>query len=282
MLSRRLLCVAIALPLFAAARPSAAQGPTSVAILPVELSGDAPPELAISLWRSLRFGIERSGQKAVADRATARRLLRARIEARGAHYRVEIELLGGETRGRPRLRVMRQDCAVCTITELNRLLRQLTRQLLAETVPPQAPGQTLALPASPSPQATALAPGREIPSAAPMPDAQPTISILAADTPPSPRYRTWKWVTGGAAVAALAAGSWLLIKDGDPTCAAGAGRECPRVRDTGLAGMASLSAGFGLAAVSAWMFFQESERGRLAAGAAATPGGVSAALVGRF
>lgn len=151
----------------------AASAPDAVAVLGVEIDGDAPPEVRPQLERSLASGLGASGaivrrraeieaalEKApemrgcattaclarLAELVGARRFARARVEVHGAAYEIEVMLLGPDAEDGVLARSTRS-CPVCTLTEANDLVAAAAAEVIApttvtlrvETLPPGCP-----------------------------------------------------------------------------------------------------------------------------------------------
>jgi hypothetical protein len=167
-----------------------------IAVIAVELTGDAAPELRGQLQQSLAKGIAAAGhqpvgldrvRRAIGDRSEligctsttclqrigelveAQRFLRARVDGVGAAYTIEIELLAARPGSAVERRV-EQSCTVCTITELNRMVAETATEVLTargdEPVPividSEPSGATVHIGGEPlgvTPLAIALAPG---------------------------------------------------------------------------------------------------------------------------
>jgi len=283
----------------------------TVAIVALQIRGDAPPELKALLETSIRKGLEATGLRPIARAEVAAALadepdlvdcvtttclqrigeatgathfLRASVEAVGAAYTLQLDLLSpGDEQNQERR--LEESCPVCTLEEVSELLtRTATRLVTAEQLPvpvliatrPQ--GADLRIDEQPvgiAPFEGRLAPGQHRVSAL-FPghlESEQTIQVAAAGEPqrfeviltkeptaaPPPsrrRFRTWKWVAGSGAAAALITGIVLIAIDGDGTCSGG-DRECPRHYDTIVPGILGVGVGIGLGGASGWMFMRD-------------------------
>lgn len=132
-----------------------------VAVLEIELDGDAPPELRTQLDRSLAGGLYAAGYEVVGREAVAEKLraapelvgcvtttclervgtivgaehfVRVRVNASGAAYTLELELFGVVIAGAQRQsyglsRRLERTCPVCTISEANEELSRAAAAL---------------------------------------------------------------------------------------------------------------------------------------------------------
>jgi hypothetical protein len=153
-MQRWLLALAIAV----ASLPGriASAEPSPIAVLSVEIAGDAAPELRPRVAEGIAAGLAKAGRRAVAltdvlselaeapeligctstacleriaERVGASEFLRARLRADGVTYTIELELLSaGEEDGQPR--TLEADCTVCTMTELFDWVSATTAELL--------------------------------------------------------------------------------------------------------------------------------------------------------
>lgn len=157
----------------------------AVAVLGVEIDGDAPPEVRPQLERSLASGLGASGDvvrkraeiEAALEKAPemrgcattaclnrlgelvgARRFARARVEVHGAAYTIEVTLLGADAEDGVLARSTRS-CPVCTLAEANDLVAAAAAEVLApatatlrvETTPPGCAIELDGVPAGTSP-----------------------------------------------------------------------------------------------------------------------------------
>lgn len=234
----------------------------------------------------------------ISDEVGADHFLRLVVESTGAAYAVQLELLDLEGQV---VHELEDSCAVCTITELNEMVTKLASDLV--TTRDQSPMPVLIVtrpagaelmidgkPVGAAPYSGMVAPGSHT-IGAHLPgheESEKTVEVKRTDTvqrfeillveatsthgstvdQPRP-FLAWKWVTGGAAVAAVATGFLLIQMDGDGTCTA-ASAECPRRYATMASGVSTTLAGLGLGAASAWMFRRDAKDARRAR-AALTP-----------
>lgn len=334
-MSTRGVAALVLLPCLLAASPVSAEERTRVAVLDLLIEGDAPAELRQQLDRSLAGGLYAAGFEVVAraDVAAklrgapelvgcttttclekvgtlvgARRFVRARVEASGASYTIELTLLGADVEGAV-VRRAERSCAVCTISEANDAMSQAAADLGARVAAPtkvkvllksDPPGAQLEVDGEAvgvTPVTVELVPGEHAYraersdgggvvegrfAAEAKPDGSPVeVAIgLAAVTPVEPapprasRFRVWKWASAGGAAAALVTGVTLIAIDGNGVdCESGA-LQCPSVRDTMAGGVALTAVGVGLGGLAAWMFMHDGPPA-----AAATAEGRSAAVV---
>ncbi len=102
---------------------------------------------------------------------------------------------------------------------------------------------------------------------------------------PAPRGSAWKWVTGGAAIAAGALGGVLLAYDGRCAKDVDTGVPCPNHYDTAAQGWLAVGGAAALAGVTAYLVVTERRAGRAArrtAYVAPTAGGAIAGYAARF
>ena len=211
----------------------------------------------------------------------------ANVESRGATYSYELTLHALDSDDGVRRRA-KDSCSVCTITELSDMIAASTVELLtsADGAPVEVeivsrpPGATLRIAnreLGVSPFAGELAPGSYVVTASldGYLDAEQTIEVTGAGdqrfelvltttptdiapTGTSAKYSTWKWVAGGGGVVGIVGGIVLLSMHGDATCTlVPPDMQCPEERNTLLGGIASVTAGVGLAALSTWMFLHD-------------------------
>lgn len=291
-----------------------------VAIVSIEITGDGAPELRAQMQRSLAGGLSAGGLRVVelpdvmsalaetpeligctsttclqriGEKVGADYFVRARVEATGSAYFVELELLSASVEGGLVTRTER-NCPVCTIMEVNDLVSAAAKELVE--LPPAKPmpvlivtrpeGATVRVDESvvgTSPHRMNLDVGEHTVAAtlADHVEAERTITVtenatepltvelelapVDATTPPvgardtgDRPFRTWKWVTAGGAAAALITGVALVALDGADACdKTGAQKQCPEVWDTGTAGWLGVAAGVGLGGASTWMFLRD-------------------------
>ena len=214
--------------------------------------------------------------------------IRARVSADGADYKIELELYSRDQL----VNKLELPCSVCTIAELNQAARVTTAKLLANA--PEEPVQVV-IRTEPSgarltidgvsrgaaPFEGPLARGAhdivaevegggrveqrivvsEKSSTEPI-----VIQVGSSPAPPDDRepatfaspevLGTLKWVTAGAAVAALGTGAIFIAIDGRGTCGE-SGRECMRELNTSLAGWITAGGGLALAMAAGWMFWSD-------------------------
>ncbi len=306
----------VALTFLAGGATAAPMDPTAIAIVSLDVRGDAAPELSAQVQASIGIGLKQAGLRAIPNRDVMRaigkrrqlincsssmclgqlsllvganRFLRGRVEASGAAYKVELELL--DVTGNVQNSVS-ESCAVCTVTELSRIVKKRAVELVSTrpskpvtiviTSRPEGakvhvdgrsigvtPYEGEVLPGKR--RVTAILPGYgewektiEIRAGQSQPqrfemvlvrltDAKHGTGDTHAATHPRP-YRHLKWLSGGAAVASLVTGIVLLSVDGKGTCGASPPEQCPELRDTKLIGVVTVVLGLGLGGASGWMF----------------------------
>jgi hypothetical protein len=333
---RRLLpLVALALLLFGA---SAARAESTVAIFSIEISGDGPPELRTQLLKRIEEGIASTGRKVIPleellaglesspelvgctsstclvrirDAIGAQQYVRATIEARGAAYSIDLELLE-PAHDETVVKRVADSCAVCTIPELNDLVKRAVKSLFDEgakgkvliaTAPAGAELEIDGEPAGPSPHDGELSVGEHnvvarlegyadaatefrVDAEAPVKRVELDLVPLQPEVPERPPARrpfaTWKWVAAGAALALVGSGTTLWILDGE-TCDASDMR-CPKVRNSAALGIGLAAGGVALGGVAGWMFVRDrrDQRDTVAAGLSVTSGGALGSLRVRF
>lgn len=312
-MKRALAFLALALPAFAV---QAAEKRERIAILEVALEGDAPPELRAQIGKTVDAGLRASGLDVVGrdevaaklrnarslvgcvsttclarigNVVGAKRFLRARVEASGAAYTLELELLAADAPGGLVERVERA-CPVCTLREVTDLAGKAavdlvngrtTAHVSIDTQPPgaqvtidgavagEAPVETdldsgahdfrATLPRGyrPADARRQLVPGERaeiLLELAPEPIVPPPAAPRPVET--ESRYGAWKWAAAGGAVALVAGGVALLALDGGGTDC-GAGMPCKRLYDTKAAGIAALLGGAALGGLSAYLFLND-------------------------
>lgn len=310
----------------------------TVAILGLELTGDAAPELAPQLLRSLRGGLSTVGAKVVSlddvqsalerhielagcvsttclrrlgELVKAQRFVRARVEATGAEYLLDIELLSPNAEDGV-VRRLEKACTICTITELNELTSQAAHELLAArdeavsvVIATTPAGAALEIDgkkvgrtpwrgslATGSHAVVARAEGRAIVertievaggSATPreyelvLPDLARPVS---GPEEPAGRFGAWKWVTAGGSLVLIAGGVTAVAIDSRKTCD---DATCPEQYRTLLGGAITIAVGVGLGAVSGTMFWDDAQaRNRPSLSVAPTRGGAVAGMSFQF
>lgn len=299
------------------ATAAAAETRPRVAVLELAIEGDAEPELRPQLAKSVAGAIHATGFDVVgrdevaaklrANRSlvgctstacltrigglvNARRFIRAKIEASGAAYTVELELLGADAPGGVVQRLERA-CPVCTLREVNELVARAVAELITGR-PPEARAVKVVIDSRPAgasvscddsllgiaPVEVDLEPGEHVcratlPAGYLPAERRETIAadtpvrivikleaeaprgpVAVVETPPSPR--PWKWVAAGGAAAAVAGGVALVAIDGKGVdCAPGA--TCKSVYSTQGAGLALLAAGAAAGALAVWLFMRD-------------------------
>lgn len=242
----------------------------------------------------------------------ADRFVRLSVEAMGATYTFDVELLypgGGEP-------VRTQDsCAVCTVDEASEQIAEAVRELatrpvdtgepaeIAVAIATEPPGATLTVDGKPlgvSPYRGPLPPGQHTVTASLQGyhQAQTTISVAAETAGPqrfdltlvaesggsntSARpFATLKWVGAGATLASVGAGILWLSIDGNGTCSGS--ETCPEVYNTGTQGAITLGLGLAVGAVTGWMFWRDHQAAHSSSAVVApTPGGAVGALTWTF
>ena len=195
----------------------------AIAVLAVQISGDAPPELRAQVQESIRIGLAAAGytlvfREQVMDKTAdapeladctsttclqrigaavgANQFLRAQVEATGAAYAIRLELLAPEVNS-PLKRRVDDKCSVCTITELSEMVSGAARQLVTAqsrpvtivvvTRPQGANLQIDARDVGPSPYQGELSPGSHTISAL-LPghlEAEQTITVAGTEDGPA-------------------------------------------------------------------------------------------------
>jgi hypothetical protein len=299
---------------------STASARSRVAVLELAIEGDAEPELRGQLERSIDGGLASAGFDVVTrDEVAAKlrgsralvgctstaclgrigalvnatRFVKARIEAAGAAYTIELDLLGADAPGGLVQRLERS-CPVCTLREVNDLTSRAVVELATGKAPP-ARAVKITIDSRPAgasvtcdgsllgvaPVEVELEPGEHVCRAtlpagyraaeqretvAPdMPErvvltlepeaAAAPVAARVVDRPPG-RFGPWKWAAAGGAAAALAGGIALLALDGDGVdCAPGAA--CRSLYSTKGPGVALVIAGAALGTAATWMFLND-------------------------
>ncbi len=258
------------------ARPTHGGKRERVAVLGLAISGDSPPELRNQMQKSLDGGLFAAGYEVVnhdeltqklkgahelegcfsttcldrlADLVGAHRFVNARVDASGASYTIELQLLGGDAAG-GMVQRLEKSCPVCTITEANDMMSKVAAQLtgavavvevkkLKITVKTHPDGLPVSIddaPAGNSPAAASLKPGEHhfrasAPKGYLAADVKRTITAdgeveLTLDREPTPievpvtstsRFGAWKWVGTVGAAGLLGGGIYLLAIQGKGT-----------------------------------------------------------------
>jgi hypothetical protein len=251
-------------------------GKERVAVLGLAISGDAPPELRNQMQKSLDGGLAVAGYEVVphdelmqklkgnkelegcfsttclerlTDLVGARRFVNARVDASGASYTIELQLLGADASSGIVQR-LEKSCPVCTITEANNAMSKTAAMLTGavtptepaplkitvRTTPPGLPVSIDDAPAGNSPAAASVKPGehhfRVSPPKGYLPaDLRRTITVdgevlvtlekipeqVEITPPPSSRFGAWKWVGVAGAAGTLGTGIYLLAIQGKGT-----------------------------------------------------------------
>jgi hypothetical protein len=297
--------VATALVVLAGSSARAEKTRPRVAIVELTIEGDAPPELRTQLDRSLAGGLASVGWEVISRESCmealrdtpelmgcvsttcldrigeivgARRFVRARIEAQGDSFELELELLGADVDGGV---IQRREgsCAVCTLTEANDAISEIAAQLSAEEKPPvkvaiatNPRGADLHVDgkeAGSSPADVMLPVGeheviarkkgyrmrRERFAVAARTDGSP--QELTLDLERSTRFGVWKWVAAGTAAATIVTGAYLLAIDGNCVDSAPSGSTCKDLYDTSALGIGFTAVGVGVAGLAVWMFLSD-------------------------
>lgn len=276
-----------------------------IAIVELTIEGDAPPELRTALEKSLAGGLFAAGWEVVpraevnerlrdapelmgclsttclermSELVGARRFVRARVEAEGASYAIELSLLGPDATGGGVLIRKEATCPVCTVAEANDAISKLASEL-KEEAPSDVP---LVVKTNPSGarleldgQGIGESPWHGSVTAGPhqLRARKPgyrtaTLDLTVADPAPevtidlereaSSRWGVWKWVAIGGGVAVAATGVALIVIDdtcaGDPPM----GEECPQLWDTMLSGVTLTVIGTAAAGAGVWMVLNDS------------------------
>ncbi len=317
----------------------------TVAIVSIEITGDAPPELRTHVHTNLAGGLAAGGLRVVelkavmdalsdtpeligcrsttclqriGEKVGAEYFVRARVEATGSAYFVEIELLSANVDGGLVTRVERA-CPVCTVAEVNDVISAAAKDMVLLPPAKPMPVRIVTRPngavvrvdeaeVGKSPHQMNLDTGEHVISAvadgysrsektivvtADGPEPQVFELILApvgGTETPEPRdeggrpYRTWKWVTAGAAASALVTGVALIVLDAGDTCTLeGDQKQCPEVYDTKTSGIVSIGVGAALGGISTWMFIRDRKHARkLRISIKPTRGGAIAGVKVRF
>jgi len=215
----------------------------------------------------------------------ANQFLSARVETRGAAFTVLLEVLGSDRGARARREA---SCPVCTLTELAELISERTRELvsdqetesieLAVTSRPAGAEIFVSEGAGKPPRSLGRAPlkaslpagsyivearldghvaARQSVRVGDSGESQALELVLLPEGGSAGPYKWAKWGAAGGAAAALAAGTTLLILDGNGTCDVAGRDNCPRIYATAGAGVAALIGGIVLGGASGWMFWRE-------------------------
>jgi hypothetical protein len=307
----RVVAAAIAALLAPAVARAEQAGRPRVAVLELRIEGDAPPELRTQMEKSLDGGLFSAGFDVVSRATVAEKLaptpnligctsttclqrigeivgsdrfVRARIEASGASYSLEIHLLGSEVEGG--LIVHREGtCDVCTIGEANDAMSRLAESL-GDTPAPDLPVAFRSQPDGAqvkvdgtvkgrTPLDTMLAGGSHAVEAR-LPGHNPLAAqievaeqagggaqevMLTLVEARAARYRIWKWAAAGAAAVALGTGIYLIAIDDSCSSSVPEGTTCPRLYDTVLSGAVLTVAGVGLAGGAVYFFWSDRNAG---------------------
>ncbi len=304
--------VVVAVALLALTGRAHAADEKRVAVLEIAIEGDAPPELRAQLEKSLDGGLYAAGFEVVTHAEVTKKLktapelagctsttcldrlgkllhvtrfVRARVEASGAAYQFELELLGAEVAGGVVNRVDRS-CSVCTIAEANdemsraaTALPEITTPMVLVALRSDPPGAALEVDGKSfgvTPQEVQLPPGDHVVRATldgrtpaeqkvtVVAGTPQTVNITLVASKPirrgggggGARFGVWKWVAGGGGAALLGAGIVLIAIDGNGTgCMTG--QPCKELYDTLPGGIALAVAGLAAGGVSAWMFVKD-------------------------
>jgi hypothetical protein len=306
----RAMCVLAGVAAVLGAGEAFAKERPRVAVLDLAIAGDAPPELRVELERSLAGGLSSLGFEVLSREDTLRRLketpellgcstttclarigalvgasrfVRGRVEAEGAAFDIELELLSADVSGGVIARVERS-CAVCTLAEANDTMSSaalaLTEQSVAKarltirTLPPGGSVRVDGSPVGTAPAEVELGPGpheirAELEGYLPggkRVDLQPgqthemTVPLLAPIPAKGSRFGMWKWIAGGAAGGALAVGLTLMVLDGNCTDTPPSGQECKDLHDTLWGGVSLAAAGAALGGATAYMVLHDQPR----------------------
>ena len=304
------------------------------------MRGTAAPELRAHLERSLAAGLTAGGLDPVGREAVVARLrgrpdladcsstscleqigallgldrfVRGSVEAQGASYTVQLELISGDRV----VRSVERTCRVCTLAEVRELVEHAgadlgpkNPNLVSVMVTSEPPGLAVSVDGEArgnAPFELSLPPGRHlfrvaagadvVVEVAPLPEGRPLAVTLRAPPPPAPtlpppiaapvdesppRWAVWKVTALGAGGAFLLGGIVLFAVDGDEVdCAEG--RPCRLLRETTALAITSTVVGAGLLALGGWMIYDDaSRRPRAAAGFVPRPGGGMVVWGGRF
>ncbi len=154
---RRSVLVMLAMTCATPSATADAQEPRgAIALVALDITGDAAPELKTQLEASIVRGLQDSGVRGashedvlaaardkpeligctstacleqIGELVDAERFVRARVESNGAAYTIELELLSPE--GGAVERQVVEQCGVCTITELNQLAINAAHRLMS-------------------------------------------------------------------------------------------------------------------------------------------------------
>lgn len=326
--------------LFAVAATShpAAAGPARIAVVAIDITGDAAPELREQVHAALQKGIQTAGGEpvsfdmvrtatefrpeligctsitcleALTELVNVERFVRAQIEADGATYSIQVQLLEASANGGVR-RGSKDTCAVCTVTDL---AEHIVEQTIAVLDDSQAATATVRISTDPagatlregdavlgvSPLVSELPSGEhtiiaELPGYLPAEqritvtasgDTVQDFQIIFTSLPPidpekGNKGSALKWVALGAGGLLFITGAVLIAIDGNQSCGDSAAA-CPEVYNTLLPGLLSIGAGVGLGGAGGWLWYQESkDKKAVSAGVAPTRGGMTARLAVTF
>lgn len=333
--------VLLALP--AGARAEGDRAPErTVAMMSAQIGGDADPALRMQLQEAVRRGLDAAGYTLIdrdqlrkrlpgeealidctsktclaqiSDAVGASRFLRAKIEASGASYSVELELLDLEGES---VRRLEESCAVCTILELTELIGKVTESLMTTREEKPVPVVIVSQPEGaqlqlggrvlgPAPFTGELPPGqhrvtahlpghgevnKDIDVKSGSDQQRFEIILVPTETPTAPEaddprpFKLWKYVAAGTGAAVFVTGVYVLSLHHDGTCDA-TGVECEERYNTLLGGLGTVAAGLAIGGASGWMFMRDARDARAAetrptATIAPTRGGAYATVRLRF
>ncbi|HEX4405423.1 MAG TPA: hypothetical protein VH560_11380 [Polyangia bacterium] len=176
--------------------------------------------------------------QSVAKATVAAYVLRGTLEIDGRTYELRLEMLDGKTGV---LIDSREDrCEICTESEALEMAgvsaSALKVQVFKKSAPVRATDTSVV--AAPAPSAT--------------PPGAVRIEASAPASEPSPSgHRQLGWIGVAAGVVAVAAGISLISIDGNPTCGASSGVQCPELRSTKGGGIAAIVGGAALVGLGA-------------------------------
>lgn len=248
--------------------------------------------------------------KQIGELVRSGRLLRLKVEASGATYTYEIELV---LTAQGKSQRAQSSCPACTVSEAAEQIAESTFELLdkmtRESVGPGAvmveiattpAGARLQIDgnvAGVSPYRGELAPGSHtitashpgyrdaVETALVVESSEPQRFSLALvkqdeETPAASRpFRMLKWAGVGLTAAALGTGVTWLVIDGKGTCPSGT---CPELYDTRNQGLITVGVGALAGAATAWMFLRDRQDEQSMIVVAPTTGGAVAGLWLRF
>jgi hypothetical protein len=235
----------------------------------------------------------------LANSVGANRLVTIAVDAQGELYTLTISLV--DVQGRA-LRRRTDECIACAVPELQERVTTAVRDAVTANV-----DDTVAVVVDASPAATSLvidgtergatpwkgelvagphdatatdAGGASIRQAI-FVEARPDQSFTLA-IPGATGRRRWgnlTYAAGAGGAVALIGGIVLLSFDGDGTCSVPG--TCPRVHETTAGGLLTITAGVALLGTAGYMYWRDHRQERSLT-VALTPGGASAAYIGRF